>query len=93
MNRRVPLRHLTPKGETVTVAGGTEGSGYTPKEYPPASSAQELPGATAMATALDALAAMYHGYVGKDRELLDSGFETLVEVLEEWRDEIPKVKP
>lgn len=72
-----------------TLTGGTEGSAEN--QTSAVSSVEPTPSAAAsMGTALDALSAMFCGYVGQDRELLDSGFEDLVGILEEWRDAVPK---
>lgn len=73
-----------------TLAGGTEGSDESHSSTNSASVAPSQSQAEAMGTALDALSAMFCGYVGQDRKLLDSGFEDLVGILEEWRDAVPK---
>lgn len=87
----VPLRHLTRADVLATVEGGTEGSAKDAKHPPSVSSAVATPSqARMLATALDALSAMFSGYVSLDRELLDTGFEDLVGVVEEWRDAVPK---
>lgn len=81
---------LTGSPTSVTVEGGTEGSGNNQSSAISASVVATKSQAEEMGTALDALSAMFCGYVGQDRELLDTGFEDLVGILEEWRDEVPK---
>lgn len=91
VNNRVPLRHLTHGDHPVILEGGKAGSIQDAKHPSPASSATPTSSdADMLGIALDALAAMFHGYISRDRALLDEGFEDLVGVLEEWRDEIPK---
>lgn len=73
-----------------TLAGGQEGSEKgrsLPFAFSAGSASSE---AASLGVALDALSAMFCGLVGRDRGLLDSGFEDLVGVLEEWRDAVPK---
>jgi len=70
-----------------TLEGGTEGS---VEHQNAAVSSATTSQAESMGTALDALSAMFCGYVGQDRKLLDDGFEDLVGILEEWRDAVPK---
>jgi len=82
---------LTESPTSDTVEGGTEGSVDNQSSAISASSAPSKSQAEAMGIALDALSGMFSGYVGRDRELLDGAFEDLIGVLEEWRDEIPKV--
>jgi len=74
-----------------TLAGGTEGSvNETPVE-PPASSVEPIPSiAEEMDMALAALSDMFSGYLQNDRKMLDTGFENLVGIIEEWRDAVPK---
>jgi len=83
---------LTGTPTSVTVEGGTEGSDESQSSAISASGAVSSLQAHTMGTALDALSAMFAGYVGNDRKLLDDGFEDLVGILEEWRDAIPKVQ-
>ena len=85
-----PWGPLTRRAAPATVEGGTEGSEDAAKPQTAASSAATPSQARMLATALDALSAMFSGYVSQDRELLDSGFEDLVGIVEEWRDAVPK---
>jgi len=89
-----PLRRqLTREGLVDTLEGGTAGHMVDSKNQPHVSSAEVEPftgDADVLSTALSALSAMYEGYIAKDREQLDSAFETLVECIEEWRDAVPK---
>jgi len=86
---------LKAEGRSSTLAGGTEGSNQAPKERPSSASSAGASGvasdATLCRTAMDALSAMCAGFLGRDRELLDRGFEDLVTAIEEMRDAVPKV--
>jgi len=75
---------------SATLEGGTEGSANMVPSTNSVSFAASQSQAEEMGTALDALSAMFCGYVGSDRGLLDSGFEDLVGIVEEWRDAVPK---
>lgn len=80
---------LTRRRPEGTLAGGRGGASRSP-EGTAATSAKSVD-AQSIRDAVDALTAMYSGFLGSDRALLDSGFETLVEILEEWRDAVPKI--
>jgi len=82
---------LTKARAKLTLPGGTGGT-EVKKSVEDASTPRDVPSADAesMRSALDALTTMYCGYLGSDRELLDEGFESLVGILEEWRDAVPK---
>lgn len=87
---------LKATGKADTLMGGTAGSIQDAKHQPPASSAAASSTATETAQissdAHHALSAMVAGFITGDRELLDEGFETLVEVIEVMRDAVPKVR-
>lgn len=90
----MPITRTSPKLLTKLRAlgmleGGTEGRAKQGRS-PSAGVAVLSADAEAMRAALDALTAMFSGYLGSDRELLDEGFEALVGILEEWRDAVPK---
>jgi len=88
---RNPWGPLTRKPNLGTVEGGTEGSEQGSTEPPRVSSADLTSDlASEFSIALDALVDMFEGYIRKDRALLDTGFENLVTVIEEWRDAVPK---
>jgi len=88
---------LTSDKPTGTLAGGTAGSKQKakPSTQSASSVAKASDSVSAQAelvrTAHHALSAMVAGFLDKDRELLDSGFEDLVGCLEEMRDAVPKV--
>lgn len=91
----INLPSLTPQGQPVTLTGGTEGKTQNAK-HPLASSAAASQAVSSahtelIRTAHSALSAMVAGFLGQDRELLDSGFEDLVGCIEEMRDAVPKV--
>lgn len=88
---------LTGLSSPVTVVGGRAGAVVeteSPKETGDSPQAHVRNASSAdaesMRNALDALTAMFSGYLGSDRKLLDEGFEDLVGILEEWRDAVPK---
>lgn len=83
------VSRLTSGGTEGTLTGGKAGQDNA--KHPHVSIVETSPSqAESLGTALDALSAMFCGYVGNDRALLDSGFEDLVSIIEEWRDAVPK---
>lgn len=84
---------LTAEVREATLAGGTAGNTQdAPKGQTSVSSAvpTSLGLANSFSTALDALSDMFEGYLSQDRVQLDNGFERLVELIEVWRDAVPK---
>lgn len=81
---------LTRLGSPVTLEGGTEGSDQDAKHHPLVSSVEASSETDMARAAHDALSAMVAGFIGRDRRLLDEGFEALVECIEEMRDAVPK---
>jgi len=85
------IRELTGEARADTLTGGQGGTEHQASSSLTSASGADGQSATRMlATALDALSAMFCGYLDKDRALLDEGFEDLVGIIEEWRDEVPK---
>jgi len=90
--------HLKTARKASTLMGGTEGSTQDAKHHPhSASGAEPAPSKTSASEASlssdahHALSAMIAGFISRDRTLLDQGFETLVELIEEMRDAVPKI--
>lgn len=87
------LRALTEGHDPDTLEGGRGVPDNQASSSLTSASGADGQSATRMlATALDALSAMFCGYLDRDRALLDEGFENLVGVLEEWRDAVPKIQ-
>jgi len=78
---------LTAQIREATLEGRAEGVSEKDGRSPAAAPSVDASG---MRDALDALSAMYSGYLGSDRALLDEGFENLVGIIEVWRDSVPK---
>lgn len=82
---------------TATLMGGTVGSIEDAKHQPPvfsaAASSTSAENAQISSDAHHALSAMVAGFITGDRELLDAGFEELVEIIEVMRDAVPKIQP
>lgn len=75
-----------------TLAGGTVGSQERSKSvlHSASSVAEPQHGAATLGMALDALWDMYAAVIVQDRKELDSAYETLITVVEDFRDAVPK---
>jgi len=75
-----------------TLAGGTAGSQERSQSVLQSASSVAEPrnGTVTLGMCLDALWDIYAAVVTQDRKELDSAYETLVTLLEEFRDAVPK---